>query len=367
MREILKKELKRYTQHEVAESCNTTSPTISKFINATSETSLDTVLELVRYLKPEMEKKMMIHFIKEAKKPLNILIAMEYCSTNRLLKTLDFLLKKHSDTNNHELKEYLNIYRLMLKWQVKGENFSVEELSQQVRIIKATSDECHILTKIMEVYFYNYSGKYNLLYDLAKDIQPLIDSMESKFFKCSFSARIAETMSLMALILHNDVEQARKCALFTIKSKIGKSFSAFSHYVLGASYFYENYDKCKLQYEKAIKVYDKFNPHNVDEIVKELEFASAYHGKEFDYKNPIALAMFKLKSKNEKQEINAKPSTGLEMMFVGEIKQDEQMLMQAFTKFVQEKDMFNANHVKKTLEDMNVNTMILDNLMNIFA
>ncbi|WP_425204016.1 AimR family lysis-lysogeny pheromone receptor [Priestia megaterium] len=372
MRATLKSEIKKYTQSEVAEFIGTSSPTITKFLNGTQETSLSTTLELVRYLKPEMEKKMMIHFIKEVKKPLNILIAMEYCSTNRLLKTLDFLLKKHSDTNNHELKEYLNIYELMLKWQVKGENFSVEELSQQVRMIKATSDECHILAKIMEVYFYNYKGKYNLVYDLAKDIQPLINSLDNNFFKCSFSARIAEDMSLMALTLHNDVEQARKLALFVIKSKIGKSFSAYAHYVLGASYFYEDYDKCKMHYTKAIKVYEKYCPSNVSEIEKELEFASAYHNiTDYDYKNEVAKAYTSQNAQNGSdlilKDLKVNTLTGLETMLIGMLNEDEKTLMQAFTKFVQEKDMFNANHVKKQLEAMNVDTMILDNLMNLFA
>ncbi|MEH7511042.1 hypothetical protein V7159_25705, partial [Priestia megaterium] len=64
---------------------------------------------------------------------------------------------------------------------------------------------------------------------------------------------------------------------------------------------------------------------------------------------------------------NTKPSTAMEMMFVGQIQQDEQMLMKSFTGFIQSKDMFNANHVKELLKDYNTNSMILDNLMNIFT
>lgn len=367
MRTDLKNEIRKHKQHLIADEIGTSSATITKFLNGSQETSLETSLKLIRLLAKSDEKRFMLELIKEIEKPSNIIIALEYCSTNYMVKSMNYLLKKFKGTSNHELKEYLGIYDLIYNWQLRHDGVPVVEQIKKARTLKVTTKEGNIMIKMLEVYGYFNSEKYNLAYDLAKDLQTLVNEMDNEYMKMSITARLSETQSLLALILHNDVEQARQCATFTIKSKIGKGASAFSHYVIGASYFYEDYEKSKLHYMKAIKIYNKFSKINSEETRKELEMLSAYHGQEFDFKNEIALAMFNFKSKGEITEIRTKPSTAMEMMFTGEIQQDEQVLMQAFTKFIQEKDMFNAQKVKQTLENMNVNTMILDNLMNIFA
>ncbi|MBY0094917.1 helix-turn-helix transcriptional regulator [Priestia aryabhattai] len=372
MREILKAEMKKCNQADVANKLKTTSPTITRFLNGTQETSLSTSLKLIRYLAKDNEKKFMLELIKEIEKPANVIIAMEYASTNYMVKTLKYLLKKFSDTSNHELKEYLGIYELIYNWQLRHDGVPVDEQIKKARKLKVTTTEGNIMIKMLEVYGYFNSAKYNLAYDLAKDLQELVNEMDNEYMKMSITARLSETQSLLALILHNDVEQARQYATATINSKIGKGATAFSHYVLGASYFYEDYEKSKMHYEKAIKIYNKFSETNSNEVRKELEFVSAYHlVTGYDYKNEVAKAYSLQNAQNGSdsilKDLNINTLSGLEMMFVGELNQDEQMLMQAFTKFIQEKDMFNANHVKKTLEGMNVNTMILDNLMSLFA
>ena len=223
MRETLKAEIKKYTQSEVAEFIGTSSPTITKFLNGTQETSLATTLELVRYLKPKQEKKMMAHFINEVEKPSNIIIAMEYASTNRLIKTLDNLIKKHSDTSNHELKEYLAVYEIILNWQVRVSKLSIDEQIKKVRTIKATTDEVSIFTKVLEIYGFYYKEKFNLAYDLAKDVTELIQTLENEYLRKSYTARLTEIMSYLSLVVLNDNEQARQYASTTIKAKIGSN------------------------------------------------------------------------------------------------------------------------------------------------
>lgn len=372
MRETLKAEIKKYTQSEVAEFIGTSSPTITKFLNGTQEVSLSTVLELVRYLKPEMEKKMMIHFIKEVKKPSNIIIAMEYASTNRLIKTLTYLLKKFQDTSNHELKEYLSIYEIILDWQMSISKLSLDEQILRVRKLKVTTPEGNVLVKLLEVYGYYCKDKFNLAYDLANDLLVIMEELESDYLKKSFSARLKETNSYLSLIILNDKEQAIKCALSTIKSKIGSAYTAMAHYVIGTACMYDDYEKSKLHFEKAIKIYDKQeDKYNVNEVRKELEYASAYHNANYEYKNPILKAYTSHSSQIGSDSIlndsDTNTLSGLDLMFLGRLKHDKQLLIQSFTKFIQEKNMFNANKVKETLQEMEVDTMILDNLMNIFA
>ncbi|MEB4860622.1 AimR family lysis-lysogeny pheromone receptor [Priestia megaterium] len=371
MRATLKNEMKKHTQHVIADKIGTTSPTITKFLNGTIETSLDTSLKLIKFLAEKKEKKFMLELIKEIEKPSNVIIALEYCSTNRLIKAMNYLLKKFNDTSNHELKEYLGIYELIYNWQLRHDGTPVDEQIKKARQLKVTTDDGNVLIKMLEVYGYFSKGKYNLAYDLATDLQPLVEELESGYIKKSVSARLAETRAFLALNVMNDVEQAKECATYVIKSKIGRSFSAFAHFVLGEVHRYSDFEMSKLHFEKAIKVYSKYSKVNAEETRIEIEYLSAIHGEGYSYTNEICEAMYLYNTQNQAQAIelvkNNKPSTAMEMMFVGQMQQDEQMLIQSFTGFIQSKDMFNANHVKELLKDYNTNSMILDNLMNIFA
>lgn len=371
MRQILKEKINCCSQAEVAEFIGTTSPTITRFLNGKQETSLYTSLRLIKYLAPKEEKKFMLELIKEIEKPSNVIIALEYCSTNRLVKTMNYLLKKFKDTSNHELKEYLSIYELIYEWQMRHEGISVEQLMSKARALKVTTKEGNALIKLLEVYVYFNEEKYHLAYDLANDLQHSIEDLDIQYLKNSINARLSETKAFLALNVINDVEQAKQCATYVIKSKIGRSFSAFAYFVLGEAHRYSDFEMSKLHFGKALKCYSKYSSLNTEETRKEIEHLSAIHGREYDYQNSICKAMYLYNNKNQSEAVellnNTKPSTAMEMMFVGQIQQDEQMLIQAFTKFIQEKDMFNANHVKKLLKEHGSNTAMLDNLMNIFA
>lgn len=371
MRQILKVKINRYSQAEVAEFIGTTSPTITRFLNGKQETSLYTSLRLIRYLAKGEEKGMMLELIKEIEKPSNVIIALEYCSTNRLVKAMHYLLKKFKDTSNQELKEYLSVYELIYNWQMRHDGTPVDEQMQKARQLKVTTDEGNVLIKMLEVYGYFNKEKYNLAYDLATDLRPLVEGLTNEYLRGSINARLAETKAFLELNVMNNVEQAKECATYVIKSKIGKSFTAFAHFVLGEVHRYTNFEMSKLHFEKCYKVYSKYSKHNAEETRIEIEYLSAIHGEGYSYTNEICKAMYLYNTRNQAKAIelvkNTKPSTAMEMMFVGQIQQDEQMLIQSFTKFIQNKDMFNANHVKELLKDYNTNSMILDNLMNIFA
>ncbi|MGE7216607.1 AimR family lysis-lysogeny pheromone receptor [Priestia koreensis] len=366
MREILKKEIlhKGYQRKEIAESIGTTSSTITKFLDGTQEVSIDTVLQFIRYVMPQNEKRMMIYFCLEAEKPANLSAAMEYCSTNRLMKTLDKLIDKAKESSNIELKQLAAFYETLFRWQHGIYNLDIQEELIALRKLKTDSEECKIFSKLLEVCMYYYKTQYTVVKDLATDLINDLDQLKSTYLQKSYKARLNEIMSYIFLKLNN-LKLAREYAQKVIKAKIGTAFNAFAYFVIGSSYMFSDYDKALHYLEKSHKLYSKYSPHNAEDILNKIEFTNAYWNvHNINYTNELILHYYKKKNNHHDiPQLEVPTNDSFQLFLIGSINADRTLLIKSFTNFIHKNDIFNATLVKEELSQLDENSYLLEQML----
>lgn len=367
MREILKKEIlhKGYQRKEIAESIGTTSGTITKFLDGTQEVSIDTVLQFIRYVRPQNEKRIMIYFCLEVEKPANLSAAMEYCSTNRLMKTLAKLIDKAKESSNIELKQLAALYETLFRWQHSINSLSIEEELSVLRKLKTDSEESKVFERLLEIYTYYYKAQYVVVNDLSTGLQDDIAQINNTYLRKSYTTRLNEILSYSNLKLNN-LDLAREYAQKVIKAKVGNGYNAFAYFVIGSSYMLNDYEKAISYFEKSYSLYSKYknSQHNANEVIKKIEFTYAYWNQEFNFTNEL-IHQYSL-HKNNHHDIPQQETSSedpFELFLIGSINTDSVLLIKAFTKFIQKNDIFNATFVKEELIKLNSNSQIFEQML----
>jgi transcriptional regulator with XRE-family HTH domain len=294
-----------YSQNELALTIDVGITTISRFFNDSRETPPDLAAKIVKALKPNLETEFMKEYCIGLNRPKNIRIAMEYCSTHKLLDVLKMLVDRGLTDRNIEVNEFARIYSYQYKFN-KNE-ISSKELYEAVRYEKVTYDETKVLTRLLEVYSLHQQQHYDFMLASVGKLEETIQNLEDEFFRKSFTCRLAQVLMITNLKVLNKPKTARKYAKMIIECKglVGKTYLATAFSIAGQSYIFENVEKYVKYVNKAKSIYLSIGQKDVANIVEyNLQFTKILWG--IDTKDDFfideELKAFSLIKKGEKEK-----------------------------------------------------------------
>jgi plasmid maintenance system antidote protein VapI len=280
-RSVLVEEMAKqgYTMGEFALTIDVNISTLSRFFNDSRQTPPDLAAKIVKTLLPEMETTFMMEYCSNLNKPRNIKIAMEYCSTHRLLDVLKLLIEKGLTDRNTEVNEFARIYLYTYKSQTQSIN--PKELYEGVRYEKASYDETKVLTRLLEVYSLHQQQHYDFMMASIGNLEETIQNLDDEFFRGSYMCRLAQLLMITNLKVLNKPKTARKYAKMIIECKglVGKSYLATAYSTAGQSYMFENVDKYVKYVSKAKSIWLSLGQKGVAENVEyNLQFTKILWG-----------------------------------------------------------------------------------------
>jgi hypothetical protein len=305
-RSVLVEEMGRqgYTMGEFALTIDVNISSLSRFFNDTRETPPDLAAKIVKHLKPELETKFMMEYCGNLNKPKNIKIAMEYCSTHRLLDVLKILIDKGLNDRNSEVNEFARIYSYQYK--VYTQEITSKELYEAVRYERVNFDELKVFIRLLEVYSLHQQQHYDFMLASVGNLEETIQNLEEEFFRNSYMCRLAQVLMITNLKVLNKPKTARKYAKTIIECKglVGKTFLATAYSIAGQSFIFENTEKYVKYVNKAKSIYLSIGQKEVANNVEyNLQFTKILWGIDGgEYFIDEELKAFALIKKGEKEK-----------------------------------------------------------------
>lgn len=260
-------------QRKLSHIANLNESSISRYLNGTEEINFESVLRMVKFLYPEEEKETMVEYIR-TQKSRNARHALEYCAMNNCWAEVDELIQLLAKSTNPVDREWASMYELVK--MRKEKHLPPIELLQKVEVIKPKEQEMQILKTILKAYLYFDLEEH---YSLALHIEgtdALIKDIKSNFIKESFSVRKSLIMTLVYLYANN-LEKSRHYCYAIIGQDFFEQYKAMAHNNLGQSYMFEDYQKSKDYFIKALNYFIMFDQkESIQEIKNSLAFLYSY-------------------------------------------------------------------------------------------
>ncbi|GAA0378836.1 AimR family lysis-lysogeny pheromone receptor [Bacillus horti] len=278
---------KSIDQRKLSRVAGVNDSTISRYLNGYEQLNFESTLKIVKHLYQDKEKEIMEEYV-VTQKSRNARYSMEYCIMNQLPVFCDQILEKLSTSSNPIDKEWASMYSLIRLRRTKKLNPS--ELLKQVEIINPRELDMQVLKGILKGYIYFDMKDYYSVAMHIRETEVLLQEMKEGFIKEAYQVRFGLIMNYVSLFA-NDVEKARYYSSLVIGQDYFERSKAVAYHHLGHSYLFEDYEKSKQYFDKAIELFKKYNPEDERIRIAHFNFAflQTYWGKrrEFplDFKN----------------------------------------------------------------------------------
>lgn len=266
LRKILDAELEKkgLSRTQLAAKVGVDKGTISRFFNGDNNTTLETVLNIIRFLSPKQEFELMSLFIEEVTSRENIEKSFEYASIHRLFGVTESLLKKWSGTSNRKLSECVDLYKLSYTFQKDRESIYKSIKSIQIK------------TELMDIFRYIliatdsfHSKDFKQVVELVSHIENKVERLEDSFIKRSYLVRVYELYAHTLMRIYDDVESTREYAKKVIELSDSIIYKANANITLGLSYMFEDYEQSLNHFLKARELQQSigYNTENSDSSI----------------------------------------------------------------------------------------------------
>lgn len=271
-------------QRKLAKIAGVNESSISRYLNGYEALNLASVLKIVQFLYPDDEKQIMGEYIL-TQKSKNARYALEYCDLNGLTQHMEMLINKLAVTVNPVDKEWAGLYSLICLY--KKRDIKMEDLLMQVEIYDPKEIEMKIMKQILKGHIYVELGDYTSLALHTKYTELYIKEVKSQYLRDCFNIRIGLIQNYVAL-LNNDLEKSRYYSSLVLNQDFFSHVKAVAYHHLGHSYFFQDYKKSKMYFEKAIECF-KQDPksNNINVAYGNFSFLMSYWKKDYEFFLPL--------------------------------------------------------------------------------
>ncbi|MFT4140223.1 MAG: AimR family lysis-lysogeny pheromone receptor, partial [Bacillus sp. (in: firmicutes)] len=193
-------------------------------------------------------------------KPENIKEAMEYFSFRNefemlqelVVKEKERIASKREEKEKNEEKytpstddEWINVYELICRRYMEGENFSLEDFDEELEEMRfeVSTKEMEVLIDILRCQTAYQLRDYRTLLKRMKKIEKRLSKVKNKFLRASFSVRLKEGMNAV-LLMDDKALEIRKNSFELLEicsSELNFNIQkANAHYNIAESYIFEN-------------------------------------------------------------------------------------------------------------------------------
>lgn len=339
---------------------------INKFLTQKKEIGFDIVWKIVKHLEFENRSEILSKYVKELTKK-NIKYAMEYFSLHGMHKELDLLIEMASD-GTPEIKEWARIYLKLHEYQKTL--YKMPDpigMITQLRRLDTPFKETRMSIYMYEMYHLYYLSNLKILYQYLLGLNKELLEIDDQFLRMCFSARIDELMCFVELKYNNNPEGARFYADRMLDMDITDNLNSTAYYVKAYSYIFEDFDKCVLNFKKAMEYYNRINRQDVvNELTRELEIVYFVWEKQIEFTSKFVQTLVEVKNKNKSPEeldqfINDDTEAWV-YYFKGMFMDDRALVFSSFMKFRKVEDYFLSNFPKMELIKKGISEDLVNSL-----
>ena len=256
----------------------------------------------------------------------------------------------------------------MYEWQ-----FNYNEIDQLSHLSKIKSQnvkskEMVIFQKLMEIYAYYNMKDYRITFELIKGLEDQINSLTKGYIKTTYSTRLNELLSHSSVRVSCNPEQSQEYAQKNIEEGIADKYVGYAYYIKGLSKFYSSFDDSLQNYVQSLRVFEDMEYKQSMEPVEEaIEFLHAYWGREINYKCKTNEIFYLLKTGQAvgEDEITSITNKAFKCLFLGMVRKDTNLLLEATIEFVRSGDSYTAIIAKEELSKVGLNASFIDSLIKI--
>lgn len=326
-------EIKGISKSTIAKQINVSPALLTKFFTHNKEIDFETVLNLVKTVKPDQEQKLMGAYCMEVQSPSNLKAALEYLSTNRIFDKHQVILHSAKEHKNKSLNEWASIQELQIACQKNSKLRSEIEYLNRINELSPSDDASKALLKIMEGYHYYYIKEFRLAKKVFDFAYELISNLDESFVKRSLSGRCLQLLSYLELKINANKDKAIELANDLIDCDMGLTYNAYGYYVIGLASLFSDYKQALNHFNQANKIY-KEGQHLtwINEVNKKIELLNLIH-------NPKSTNISELKSDDD----------ALNYFLDGIKNNDSSLLYRSMIKYLKQGDSFLAQLPKQEL------------------
>jgi tetratricopeptide (TPR) repeat protein len=344
-------EAKGLKKIDIAKQIGVTPTAITKVLKG--EATFELILDILKAVEPD-------HYLELLTKDDNLLKintknwrdTLEFASTNRLLDLQEKLVEKALNSNNKRDNEFGMVYGVLLTWQDESKEFD-RTLYEDVKR-KINCEYMKALCKLFDANLFHFEGNFLMVGCLLEELNEILNRLDDSYLKKSIQARTLELLCHVQLRVKNDVSNALESAEKLIKCDIGKTFTAYGHYIRGLCLIESDFKSAKESFMKGLELYKKSNRMiAVKELSEIIEFLTIYYKADeiIDCEHEISNALnlyYKKDLKEAEKYLELVKSqnpltTHLKHFLKGIIKDDHDTVMKSLLKFVKSGDKFFAN------------------------
>lgn len=332
-------------------------------------------VKLIRYVFPTQELEIMESYAKtldgKTKTARNM---VDYLSCHRLLETMKELINKMLVCGNKESVEWAKVYLIQYEWQMNYHYIDIDAHYKKVRDIKVTTPEMKVYKKLLHCYCYYYKDNHKAAQELMCEVELDLDTITNDYIKNVYKSKLSEVLSYINLWVLNKPEEARENALTVLKGKIGLTYDAYAHFIIGYSNLFTSYDAALESLNESVKIYKQIGRKEAAEnSTMMIEKLNVFWDK--DMKNHLFVSkQVKIWYRAKKGlEIEGVINNGKEIYqpFVtlskGIKENNSDLLMQSMIQFLKHGDAFQARIPMLELLNRGYSELVLNELISIHS
>lgn len=385
LRKLLRNEMERVGNDvkaiELANELGVDSSTFSHFFNYKQELNFCNILGAIRYLNPENEESLMaeiINLLVDEDQKMPIRHSMEYLSTSGNLDLLEQVINSQLKSTNKENRDWAEAYLLSTKYQ-KGTQDDTS-LITEINNLKPKFLETRLFLDILKLNLFYRMGHLTVFSELAPQIEKQVLKIKSDFIRCHYLARISEILSKTHLLVFNNTKKARFYANNLLNAEyICANFKYNSYYIVGMSYFFENYEECVKYLETYVTHLEKYGKHRREERINnvvnsDIVFAKILWGEDlenFSTSDILEKAHYECRYGDKTKALEILKTFGdkenpFYLCYKGMATDNPQLIFESAVKLVAKGQKFFANIPMMQLEKFNQHGEMLKSVLNNF-
>lgn len=352
---------------ELAQKANIDRTTLHKFLNDGTNIGIGALINISFVLFPKNHNEVMCKWCLQMEKPENMRLAMEYTALNGNLEALKKIIHKQ-EHEGRKNKQWAEVYKMFLEFRETEEHSS---LLNDVRNYKTNDSQLKIFLRLIEIYVLFQKQKYNVMFELAKDLESQINKIDCSLIRESYNARLCE-MFAYGYLAQNDVKKARYYANVVFSSILCANLKSGASYIVGMSYLFENKQECIANLDLC----DRLLAERLNSAPKYANFAKIYWGEKPDTMSTSDSAFYAAKSGDKENAItfikmSIEEEGGVvspfKTFYKGLAERDVKSLWESYGEFLSQGNLFFANLPKNILHSLGESEAALNAYYKILA
>jgi len=252
-------------QQEIASAINKSESRISKFFNEDKDLYFcDMLLAIKKYAldkEDELVNQCIDYYLHDFNvQPFNVKCILDYLYNKRNVTGIQNVLNRIKGNGNREVKDWYNLYKIAIRYLIANSKDDFKKVNLDLESYSPKYEETKIFKELLLTYVSYQLRYYNQLFERATNLQEKIDLLKDGYMKESLKVKLADVLDYAYLHFKGDTEKAREYAKIVQESQyVCATFKYNTYYVMGTSYFFEDYNKAIENLTTYVSLLNKYN------------------------------------------------------------------------------------------------------------